>query len=76
MTARVSPLAPASIVVACLFPPAGIVLGHLALRATRPGRDRGRPAAIVGTVLGYLFTVVALAGIVAMTMQLAQLAGA
>lgn len=76
MAARITPLAPVSIVAACLFPPAGILLGHLALRATRPGRDRGRPAAIVGTILGYVFTAVSIVGIVVMTMQYAQLAGA
>lgn len=40
-----------------LLPPAGIVLGHLALPQIKRTGERGRPSAIAGLVIGYLLTV-------------------
>ena len=39
---------------AVVVPPAGVVLGHLALPQIRRTGERGRPAAIAGLVIGYL----------------------
>src|ERR1700761_8652627 len=40
-----------------LVPPAGIVMGHLALPQINRSGERGRPAAIAGLVIGYLMCV-------------------
>jgi hypothetical protein len=46
---------------AVVVPPAGVVLGHLALPQIRRTGERGRRAAIAGLVIGYLMCVVLLA---------------
>jgi Domain of unknown function (DUF4190) len=48
-------------ILAILVPPAGVVLGHLALPQIRRTGERGWLAAIVGLVLGYLLCAVLLA---------------
>jgi hypothetical protein len=48
-------------IMAILVPPAGVVLGHLALPQIRRTGERGWLAAIVGLVLGYLLCVALLA---------------
>ena len=49
---------------AVMVPPAGVVLGHLALPQIRRTGERGRAAAIAGLVLGYLMSVVLIAALV------------
>jgi Domain of unknown function (DUF4190) len=48
-------------IMAILVPPAGVVLGHLALPQIRRTGERGWVAAIVGLVLGYLLCAALLA---------------
>jgi Domain of unknown function (DUF4190) len=45
-----------------LVPPAGIVMGHLALPQINRSGERGRPAAIAGLVIGYLMCVLLILG--------------
>jgi hypothetical protein len=49
---------------AVVVPPAGVVLGHLALPQIRRTGERGRPAAIAGMVIGYLMCVVLIAALI------------
>ena len=49
-------------IMAILVPPAGVVLGHLALPQIRRTGERGWLAAICGLVLGYLMCVALLVG--------------
>jgi Domain of unknown function (DUF4190) len=49
---------------AVVVPPAGVVLGHLALPQIRRTGERGRRAAIAGLVIGYLMCVVLLAALI------------
>ncbi len=49
---------------AVVVPPAGVVLGHLALPQIRRTGERGRLAAIAGLVIGYLMCVVLIAALV------------
>jgi hypothetical protein len=49
-------------IIAILVPPAGVVLGHLALPQIRRTGERGWLAAIWGLVLGYLMCVALLVG--------------
>jgi len=49
-------------IMAILVPPAGVVLGHLALPQIRRTGERGWVAAICGLVLGYLMCVALLVG--------------
>jgi peptidyl-prolyl cis-trans isomerase B (cyclophilin B) len=49
-------------ILAILVPPAGVVLGHLALPQIRRTGERGWLAAVVGLVLGYLMCAALLAG--------------
>ena len=51
-------------IMAILVPPAGVVLGHLALPQIRRTGERGWVAAIVGLVLGYLLCAALLAGLI------------
>jgi hypothetical protein len=46
-----------------VVPPAGVVLGHLALPQIRRTGERGRDAAIAGLVIGYLMCVVLIAAL-------------
>jgi hypothetical protein len=48
---------------AVVVPPAGVVLGHLALPQIRRTGERGRPAAIAGLVIGYLMCVLLIAAL-------------
>jgi hypothetical protein len=48
---------------AVVVPPAGVVLGHLALPQIRRTGERGRPAAITGLVIGYLMCVLLIAAL-------------
>lgn len=49
-------LAILSLVFAIIFPPAGIVLGHVARRQIRQSGEQGSGLATAGLVLGYLLT--------------------
>jgi peptidyl-prolyl cis-trans isomerase B (cyclophilin B) len=49
---------------AVVVPPAGVVLGHLALPQIRRTNERGRRAAIAGLVIGYLMCVVLIAALI------------
>jgi Domain of unknown function (DUF4190) len=49
---------------AVIFPPAGVALAHLAVSQIRRTGERGRRAAIVGMVLGYLMCGVALVALI------------
>src|SRR5690242_10559415 len=49
---------------AVVVPPAGVVLGHLALPQIRRTGERGRNAAIVGLVIGYLMCVLLIAALI------------
>jgi hypothetical protein len=49
---------------AVVVPPAGVVLGHLALPQIRRTGERGRVAAIAGLVVGYLMCAVLIAALV------------
>ena len=51
-----------SLVFAFVFPPAGIVLGHLAKRQLRSSGEQGGSLATTGLVLSYIFTVLLLLG--------------
>ncbi|ARG54591.1 hypothetical protein B1T45_00475 [Mycobacterium kansasii] len=51
-----------SAILAVPMPPAAVVLGHLALPRIRRTGERGRLAAILGLVTGYLMCAVLLAG--------------
>src|SRR5215475_1050947 len=48
---------------AVVVPPAGVVLGHLALPQIRRTGERGRAAAIAGLVIGYLMCVLLIAAL-------------
>jgi peptidyl-prolyl cis-trans isomerase B (cyclophilin B) len=52
-----SGLAIASLVCAFLFPPLGIIFGHISLWQIRRTGEEGRGMAIAGLVIGYLITV-------------------
>lgn len=56
--APVSFLAVVSLILAVLIPPAGVVCGHIALARIRKLQLDGRTVALVGTILGYVLTVV------------------
>ena len=49
---------------AVVVPPAGVVLGHLALPQIRRTGERGRPAAIAGLVIGYLMCALLIAALI------------
>jgi hypothetical protein len=49
-----------ALVFAFVFPPAGIVLGHLAKRQLRVTGEQGGSLATAGLVLGYVFTAIGL----------------
>ena len=49
---------------AVVVPPAGVVLGHLALPQIRRSGERGRNAAIAGLVIGYLMCLVLIAALI------------
>ncbi len=49
---------------AVVVPPAGVVLGHLALPQIRRSGERGRKAAIAGLVIGYLMCLVLIAALI------------
>jgi hypothetical protein len=49
---------------AVVVPPAGVVLGHLALPQIRRTGERGRAAAIAGLVIGYLMCVLLIAALI------------
>ena len=49
---------------AVVVPPAGVILGHLALPQIRRTGERGRAAAIAGLVIGYLMCVVLIAALI------------
>jgi Domain of unknown function (DUF4190) len=49
---------------AVVVPPAGVVLGHLALPQIRRTGERGRAAAIAGLVIGYLMCVLLVAALI------------
>lgn len=49
---------------AVVVPPAGVVLGHLALPQIRRTGERGRAAAVAGLVVGYLMCAVLLAALI------------
>ncbi|OBF33252.1 hypothetical protein A5724_19455 [Mycobacterium sp. ACS1612] len=49
---------------AVVVPPAGVVLGHLALPQIRRTGERGRNAAIAGLVIGYLMCVLLIAALI------------
>ncbi len=49
---------------AVVVPPAGVVLGHLALPQIRRTGERGRPAAIAGLVIGYLMCLALIAALI------------
>ena len=57
----IDPLAVISLVLGVLFSPFAAVFGHVALARLRRSYHRGRLAAIIGTVLGYGWTVLAIA---------------
>jgi hypothetical protein len=50
---------------AIVVPPAGAVLGHMALAQIRRTRELGRKAAIFGIVAGYVLTAALIAGLIA-----------
>jgi hypothetical protein len=49
---------------AVVVPPAGVVLGHLALPQIRRTGERGRAAAIAGLVIGYLMCLALVAALI------------
>src|SRR5215207_10760714 len=49
---------------AVVVPPAGVVLGHLALPQIRRSGERGRNAAIAGLVIGYLMCLLLIAALI------------
>ena len=49
---------------AVVIPPAGVVLGHLALPQIRRTGERGRNAAIAGLVIGYLMCLLLIAALI------------
>ncbi|BBZ36013.1 DUF4190 domain-containing protein [Mycolicibacterium confluentis] len=51
-------------VLAVVLPPAGVVLGHLALPQIKRTGERGRPAAIAGLIIGYLMCVALIAALI------------
>lgn len=57
---EVDELATLSVVVAFVFAPAGVVIGHLALRRIKRTGEPGRKRALIGTTLSYVITVIAL----------------
>ena len=61
---RTNALAIAAVVCAFFFAPAAIVLGHISLSQIKRTGEEGRPMALAGLVLGYVFTVLYVVGIV------------
>jgi Domain of unknown function (DUF4190) len=57
-------LAVLSPILAVVVPPAGAILGHLALAQIRRSGEAGRTAAIWGLILGYALTVALMAGLI------------
>src|SRR6478672_5142319 len=57
-------LAVLSPIFAVVVPPAGVVLGHLALPQIRRTGERGSAAAIAGLVIGYLMCLVLIAALI------------
>jgi peptidyl-prolyl cis-trans isomerase B (cyclophilin B) len=49
-------LAIASLILAFVFAPAAIILGHMALSQIKKTGQEGRGLALAGTILGYVFT--------------------
>ena len=56
-----------SVVFAFLFAPVGAVFGHLGLSQIRRTGERGRERALIGLTLSYVFTLIAVAVLVAWT---------
>jgi hypothetical protein len=53
-------LAIASLILAFVFAPAAIILGHMALNQISKTGQEGRGLALAGTILGYVFTGISL----------------
>jgi peptidyl-prolyl cis-trans isomerase B (cyclophilin B) len=53
-------LAIASLILAFVFAPAAIILGHMALSQIKKTGQEGRGLALAGTILGYVFTGISL----------------
>lgn len=57
-------MAVVALVCALVFAPLGIVFGHIALSQIRRTNEDGKPLAIAGLVIGYIFTALFLVVIV------------
>jgi hypothetical protein len=56
--ARTIPLAILALIAAFFVPLAAILIGHLALAQTKRTGEPGHTVALIGTILGYLFTAI------------------
>jgi hypothetical protein len=63
----VSPLATASVVLAFVFAPAGVLLGHLGLAQIRRTGQPGRGRALIGVVLSYAVIAIAVVAVTVFT---------
>ena len=63
----INPFATLSVVFAFLFAPVGVVFGHLGLSQIRRTGERGRERALIGLILSYVFTLIAVAVLVIWT---------
>jgi hypothetical protein len=63
---KINGLAIAALVCAFVLAPAGIVLGHVALAQIKKTGEGGRPLAMTGLALGYIFTIVIVVFVVVM----------
>jgi hypothetical protein len=61
---EINTLATLSVVLAFVFAPAGLILGHLALSQIHGTADRGRDRALVGVTLSYVFLTVAVVALI------------
>lgn len=68
-------LAMLSLVMAFVFAPAGIVLGHVALSQIKRTRERGHGLAVAGLVCGYLSVAIALVVVIALATTFSALNG-
>lgn len=55
---RVNPIAIIALILACIGGIPALVFGHIALRQIKQTGERGRPIALVATVLGYVWLAV------------------
>jgi hypothetical protein len=61
---RLNTLAIVALVLGIVIPPGGIICGHIALNQNKRTGEAGRGLALAGTIIGYVFTVLWVLGVI------------